>query len=241
MHHHIIRRPDFIHHQENSITTSAIREAVFGLQDGMVSTFGSVTGIAAATGDPKIVLLAGSIIIAVESISMGAGSYLSSKSERQINERKLFEEKTELHEYPEEEEAELLSMFKEDGWPSKLAKEMAATAAKDKKLFLQEMAYRELKVFPDHQESPGTNALVMLISYIVGGFVPLLPYFLLTVPSAIPTSVIASLVGLFLVGAITTKFSKLSWWKAGLEMLFLAGLAGAVGYYIGQISNSILK
>jgi VIT1/CCC1 family predicted Fe2+/Mn2+ transporter len=228
------KNPDFIHHQ-NTLDTSVIREAVFGMEDGMVSTFGAVTGIAASTGDPFTVILAGSVIIAVESISMGVGSYLSSKSQKEMDERKLTEESHELHEYPHEEKEELIEMYVREGWPKKLSREMAEVASQDKKLFLKEMAIHELKVFPDHFESPIKNAVAMLFAYIVGGLIPLLPYLLLPIPNAIPVSVVASLIGLFFLGVGTTRYSKRSWWRAGLEMLTLAALAGAIGYFVGQL------
>ena len=98
--------PEFIHHQKN-ISTSFIREGIFGMEDGLVSTFGAITGIAAATGDQFTIMLSGLVIISVESISMAVGSYLSSKSERSIDERKLSEEKIELKQYPKEEQEEL--------------------------------------------------------------------------------------------------------------------------------------
>lgn len=234
-------RPDFIHHQKKSVNVSIIREAVFGLQDGMVSTFGAITGIAAATNDQFTVILAGAVIIAVESISMGVGSFMSSKSEKEIDERKIHEEKIELLENPEAEKIELEGMFIDDGWPKKLAKSMALEASKNKDLFLKEMAYRELKLIPDNATSPGKNGIAMLFSYIIGGFVPLTVYFILPIKSAIPISIFVTLIGLFLVGVWTTTFSKRKWWRAGFEMLLLAGIAGFVGYYIGQLVDKIIK
>ena len=226
-------RKDFIHHRQN-ISTAVIREGVFGVEDGMVSTFGAITGIAAATGEPFIVLLSGFVIIAVESISMGVGSFLSSKSERAIAERKLHEEKIEVHEEPEHERKEMEQLFVADGWSKKLAKTMADEAAENKKLMLNEMAYRELKIFPDDLESPGRNALVMWLTYIVGGLIPLGAYFFLPVGQAIIVSIPITLLGLFIVGALTTRFSKRNWFVAGAEMLVLASVAGAVGYAVGQ-------
>jgi vacuolar iron transporter family protein len=232
----IHHNPDFIHHQKNSLSVSTIREIVFGMEDGLVSTMGAVTGIAAASQNHFIVLLSGLVIIAVESVSMGVGSYLSTKSEKEIDERKLHEEKHELRTYPVEEREELVGMYVDDGWPRKLAVEMAEVASKNKKLFLQEMAYRELKVFPDKMEQPLHNGLAMGIAYIVGGSIALIPYLLLTdVSRAIIYSVVVTLASLFGLGALTTKFSKRSWWKAGLEMLLLASIAAIFGYTAGQI------
>ena len=232
MYHH--NRKDFIHHQQ-SVSTAIIREAVFGIEDGIVSTFGAITGIAAATHDPFFVLLSGIVIISVESVSMGVGSFLSSKSERAIDERKLEEEKSEVVEHIEHERKEMFGLFVEDGWPKTLAKQMADTAAKDEDLLLREMAYRELKVFPDNLESPKKNAVAMWAAYIVGGIIPLSSYFFLPVQTALAVSIPLTLFALFIVGAITTKFSKRSWVKAGFEMLALASVAGAIGFFVGQL------
>ena len=231
MHPH--KNPDFLHHQ-NMPKIATIREGIFGLEDGLVSTLGSITGIAAATHDPFTILLAGGVIISVESISMAVGSFLSSKSERQIAERKLEEERIELRRYPKYEKKELVEMYITDGWPKKLATEMSEVASKNKELFLQEMAYRELKVFPSDLESPKNNALVMGLTYIVGGFIPLSPYILLSVSQAMTVSIVITFIALFIVGVLTTKYSRRLWWKAGLEMLTLAGLAALIGYLVGQ-------
>ena len=226
--------PDYIHHQKE-ISTTLIREVVFGLEDGMVSTMGAITGIAAGTHNHFTVVLSGLVIIAVESISMSVGSYLSSKSEKEIDERKLHEERIELKEMPEEEEQELVGMYVKDGWSKALAVPMAAEARKNKSLFLQEMAYRELKIIPDRMEQPLRNGVAMGLSYIIGGSIALLPHiFLNNISTATPFSVGVTLIGLFILGAVTTKFSKRPWWKAGFEMLALASAAAGIGYLVGQ-------
>ncbi len=228
------KQKGFIHHQKN-FDSSLIREVVFGMEDGMVSTFGAVVGIAATTSNQFTVILAGSILIGVESLSMAVGSYLSNKSEKEIDERKIEEEKIELREYPSEEKEELLDMFVADGWPKNLATQMSEVASKNKKLFLKEMTYRELKVFPEQKGSPTKNACAMGISYIIGGAIPLAPYFVFPIKMAIPVSIVVTLIGLFLLGVATTHYSKRSWWRSGLEMLFLATAAGGIGYLIGQL------
>lgn len=169
------KRKDFIHHQ-TGVSTSIIREAVFGIEDGIVSTFGAILGIATATHDTYIVLLTGFVIISVESISMGVGSFISSRSERDIEKRKLKEEHIEITEHPKHEKEEMIGLFVHDGWPKKIATQMADVASKNKKLLLKEMAYRELKVFPDQLDSPVKNAFAMWFFYIIGGVVPLSAY-----------------------------------------------------------------
>jgi predicted membrane protein (TIGR00267 family) len=228
--------PHFIHHQKSTPSTAVFREIIFGMEDGMVSTMGAVTGIAAASQNHFMVVLSGIVIIAVESISMAVGSYLSTKSEKEIDERKIQEELVELRDFPAEEQQELKEMYTAVGWPKELAGAMAAAAAKDEKIFLQEMAFRELKIIPENMQHPLKNGIAMGISYIVGGAIPLLPYLLYNNSSqAIPVSVGFTLCALFALGVYTTKFSRRAWWKAGFEMLALASAAGFVGYYVGQM------
>lgn len=232
----IPKRPDFVHHQ-NSKISSNIREIIFGVEDGMVSTLGAITGIAVGTYDHPTVLLAGFVVIAVESISMAVGTYLSNKSTDEINKRKLHEERIEIKQFPELERKELVDMYIEDGWPKKLATEMASIAAKNKSLILQEMAYRELGIIPHDIASPFRDGVFMFFSYIIGGTIPLLAYIFLTVQVAIPISITITLIGLFILGALTTKFTKLSWLKSGLHMFFLASLATLIGYLIGILAK----
>ena len=234
----IEHNPDYIHHQHGT-AGATIREIVFGAEDGMVSTLGSITGIAAATGDPFTVILAGSVIISVESVSMAVGSFLSSKSEREIDERKLAEERHEIEQFPEDERKELEVMYIDDGWPAELAGQMAQAASENKDLMLKEMAYRELQIIPDNLENPLKNGLLMFVSYIIGGLVPISAYFFLPVREAVLVSVGITLVGLFILGAGTTKFSKRSFWKTGFEMVALASVAALIGYGVGQLVDSI--
>lgn len=232
---------NYIHHS-NPGAASMIREIVFGMEDGMVSTLGSITGIAAATQNPFTTVLAGLVIIAVESISMGVGSYLSNKSEKEIDERKIFEEKQEIERQPDEERDELLGMYIKDGWPGALAEKMADFAKTKPEIMLKEMSFRELEVIPESLGNPVRNGIAMMISYVIGGVIPLCTYLFLPVYEAIFPSIVVTLLGLFTLGVVTTRFTKRSWWKAGFEMLILGSMAALIGYAVGQaVDNLWLK
>ena len=225
------------HHRTTSVS-STIREVVFGMQDGMVSTLGAITGIAIGSQDHFTVILSGMVIISVESISMGIGSYLSNRSEYDVNQRRIEEEKEEIAEFPQQEKSELIQMFIRDGWPEEIALEMSDVAAKDPTLMLKEMAYRELLI--THKPSLAfRNSVFMFFSYILGGLLPLLAYFLLPLQSAMTVSVIITLIGLFGIGAYTTKYSKASWLKAGGRVLVLGTVAMGVGFLMGELSHFI--
>ncbi len=232
--------PNYIHHQTGTPRTEIIREVIFGMEDGMVSTMGAITGIAAGTQNHFTVVLAGFVIIAVESISMAVGSYLSNKSEKEIDERKMQEEREELRNFPHEEKKELEEMYMKDGWPKELAPKMAEAASQNHELFLQEMAYRELRIIPDDTSRPLHNGVAMGVSYVIGGSVALVPYFLIkTIAAATPISITLTLIALFILGVATTKYSRRAWWKAGLEMLLLASAAGLVGYLVGHAVDAL--
>ena len=224
---------DYLHHKQSGIVDN-IREIVFGVQDGMVSTLGAVTGVAVGTGNIPTIILAGVAIIAVESVSMAIGSYVSSDSEEKLSRRFLDEERQEINACIECEAMEAKDLFVRDGWPEALASDMAKAAEKNPKLMLKEMAYRELGINP-HREHGGSirNGITMFFAYIVGGSVPLAPYFFLPASVAMPISMPVTLVGLFILGVFVAKYTAQHWFRAGIKLLIFGGIALAVGYLVG--------
>ncbi|MBL7045867.1 MAG: VIT1/CCC1 transporter family protein [Parcubacteria group bacterium] len=229
--------PKYIHHKGRGVVGN-ISQVVFGLQDGMVSTLGAITGVAIGSGEHYIVLLAGVAIISVESVSMGVGEYISSRSEKKVMERILAEEREEIKKYPEEEHSELEDLFVRDGWPKELSKTMANTARENPELMLAEMAYRELNIASSELEHPVRNGAFMFFAYIGGGLIPLLAYFFLPISNAILISVPMTLVALFVLGAGLTKYTKQSWLKNGLHMFVFGGAALAIGLVVGVVMRT---
>ena len=197
---------------------SVLREVVFGSEDGMVSTLGALTGIAVGTSNHFTVVLAGFVIILVESISMAVGAYLSEKSEKEVEQRKLDEERIELREMPDHEREELVEMYERDGWPKDLSSKMAEVASKNEELFLKEMAYRELSIAHGKEEATALRGGVyMFFAYMIGGAIPLVPYIFLPIATAMLVSIVVTFTGLFLLGVATTRFTRRVWWRAGFE------------------------
>lgn len=230
---------EITHHQEGNSNawTDTLREAVFGLEDGIVSTLGALVGIAIGTQDRFVVALSGLVIIAVESLSMAAGSYLSSKSEREVTERYLEEERWEIEHEPERERQELYGYYAARGFTRTEADILVRRVTSDPKLWLEEMAHHELKIIPGEATNPRRNAWVMGLSYIVGGSIPLASYLALPIAQAIPLSISLSVVGLFAMGALITRLTKRIWWKSGLEMVIVSVSAAGIGYIIGSVAQ----
>lgn len=226
--------PDYIHHQKSEFS-SVLKEIIFGIEDGMVSTLGSITGIAIGSGNQKTVILAGIVIISVESISMGIGSYLSNKSEEEMDKRKIKEETEEIHKFPEEEKQELYDMYIKNGWETNLAQQMSIFASKNKDLMLKEMSIHELGLTKEETSISLKGGIYMFFSYILGGLIPLFAYFILPINKAYILSIPLTLIGLFVLGIFTTKFTKEPKTKSGFRMFLLGGTALIIGLLAGRI------
>lgn len=233
---------DYLHHelfhQDKSMKSkllASLREVVFGLEDGVVSTMGAITGIAASTRDPYIVILSGFVIIFVESLSMAAGTFLSSKSEKEVEERMLREEAEEIELHPEAEKQELRFFYKERGFTEDEIEMLVHRVTQDKQLWLEEMAFKELGVIPNKERTPYKDAFFMGTSYVIGGALPLSAYFYLPMSTAIPVSVVSSVVFLFIMGVVKGRLVHTNKLKSGLEMMIVSSAAAGLGFAVGRI------
>lgn len=234
-----------IHHEmnepKNAIqrATHSLREVVFGLEDGIVSTLGAITGIAVGTQNTGIVIVSGLVIIFVESLSMSAGTFLSSKSENEMKERMLAEERYEIQTNPEKEKRELREFYESRGFLPEEVEMLIARVTSDEELWLEEMAYRELGVIPDEEDTAIRDAGFMGISYIAGGTIPLTAYFFLPVAGAMPISIGGAVISLFILGYVKGKLVHTNPFKSGGEMMIVSASAAALGYVVGLIASSI--
>lgn len=218
----------------------SLREIVFGMEDGIVSTAGAVIGIAAGTRDPRVVVFAGIVIIIVEALSMAAGSYLSEKSQREMLGRKIREEEKELEEHPEKEIEELEVMYRERGFNDQEIEILVRRITSDKKLWLEEMMAKELRIGAGELDDGSGGAFYMWMAYSIGGLIPVLPFVALDVTAAIAVAFILSLIGLFGLGYWKAKVAGTNPWRSGLEMLTVSAAAGALGFIVGSILGPML-
>jgi len=227
-------------HNDKSVILSNIREVVFGLEDGMVSTLGAISGIAVGTGSHFAVILSGLVIIAVESISMGLGAFLSNSSEKALDRRKLREERLQITHNPEKEKLELKKFYLKDGWSKELAQAMSDYAGRRPKLLLKEMVNRELKICAS-PTYPFKRGVIMFFAYILGGLIPLASYFFIPLSQAIYFSIGFTLTGLFILGAAVGKLSFGNWLRNAFRMLIVGGLALSIGLIISQLSQRFIN
>src|ERR687896_1269976 len=158
-----------------------IREAVFGAQDGLVSTLAVVSTVAGATSDRYTVLVAGIASGLAGIFSMAAGEYIGSKSQREIFDAQIVDEREEVHERPGEAEAEVAYMFEEDGLPPDRARDVARIMADHPEVLLKTMVEKELNLAVEEPGgSPMQGALVMGAAFGLGSIAPILPHLVIT-------------------------------------------------------------
>lgn len=223
------------HHRWAKKEVAILHEAVFGLEDGMVSTLGALVGIAVGTQNASVVILSGFVLIFVESLSMAAGTFLSSKTDDETEQEQLREELQEIETIPEEEVEELRTIYQEKGFTKKEAELLVKRITSNKKLWLEEMAYHELGIIPRPGAKPTFRALIMGSSYIIGGLIPILPYLLLPLEVGISISIFLTVLALFGVGAGKTRFTGRNWLRSGVEMVMVSLAAAIVGYLVSRI------
>ena len=218
-----------------------IREAVFGAQDGLISTLAVVSTVGAATGEPFPVLVAGLASALAGIFSMSAGEYMSSKSQREIFAAQMVGEREEVAQRPGEAEAEVAFMFEEDGLPPERAAGMASTLAQHPNVLLKTMVEKELGLTGEHSEgSPAQGALVMGVSFGIGSLIPIVPYLFLPVRTAISGSVVATALVLFGIGVLKSRWTHRDWIRSGLEILALGAFAGVAGYLFGGVLPGLI-
>jgi VIT1/CCC1 family predicted Fe2+/Mn2+ transporter len=218
-----------------------IREAIFGAQDGLVSTLAVVSTVAGASADRVPVLIAGIATGLAGVFSMAAGEYMSSRSQRQIFEAQIAGEREEVAERPGEAEAEMAYMLEEDGLPRGEASALAGTIAAHPDVLLKTMVEKELGLTGEHTEgSPFQGAMVMGTSFGLGAVVPVLVYLLLPVQLAIWAAVAASGGVLFGIGVLKSRWTRQAWVRSGLEILLLGAFAGIAGFFFGNMLPTLL-
>ncbi len=226
-------KKQFIHYPHDD---GNIREIIFGAEDGFVSTLGLVLGMATATNDSRIVIIAGVVYVISEAFSMGAGTYLSSKAQKEFYMSELKKEKGEIVKSPEEERQEVREIYKSKGFSGRLLNTIVSRITSKKSLWLRVMMEEELRIFPE-KINPIKDTVVMFIASILSGFVPLLPFLLLLPSQAAIASVFVTLAALFVTGAVKALYVQLDWKRSGLEMLVVGALAAAIGYVVGSVTG----
>ena len=213
--------------------TGWIGDAIYGVNDGLGAVFGIVSGMAGYTGGSEVVLAAGLAGTLASALSMGAGAYLSSKSQREVYESEVAREKAEIEEDPHEEMLELELFYQLKGFSAEESRSMAERLQKEPKQFLRTLVHEELGLNEETFPNPWRSTVSASISTAVGGFIPIIPFFFTVGMPAVIASFIISTVAHFIVGASKALVTTRPWWATGLEMTAVGILEAAITYGLG--------
>lgn len=215
--------------------SGALRAAIFGINDGLVSNLSLIMGVSGAGVDRDVVLLAGIAGLLAGAFSMAAGEYASMRVQREVFERLIHWEAHELATDPEGETKELAGILERRGIPASLAQKTSEAVMENPQVALEVHAKEELGLDPEELGSPWGAAASSFVAFAVGALVPLAPFFFFTGAVVTWTSIVLSLTALFAVGASMTIFTGRAWWLSGGRMLSIGGAAALVTYGVGRL------
>jgi vacuolar iron transporter family protein len=223
-----------------------IRQITFGLNDGIVSIFALLAGI--AWQDPKIIMITLLAAAIAGALSMAAGEFISGKGERDYYNHEIEQERLEIKLCPEIEIEEIRYIYEDKGFTGETLDRIVERITSNTDLWVREMVVSELGVADVDDTKTGIrNSIVIFFAFIFGSLFPTLPYVIfLFIPGVADLSkfIIASVVtvgGLFLAGAMKKFVTGKNWFISGIEMLLVGGFAFGVSYGIGKAIELLIN
>lgn len=222
--------------RHRSVGGNALRAAVLGGNDGLVSNFSLIMGIAGATSGKDEVLLAGMAGLLAGALSMALGEWISVKSSQELSENQIQLELEELETNPEGEERELALIYRSKGIPEEQARSMAKEVMSDQEKSHEILIKEELGINVDELKGSAMEAAVTsFILFAIGAIIPVIPFFFTGGMEAVAISTGLSAIGLFLIGAVITLFTGKSIWFSGFRQVLFGLIAAAITFGIGRL------
>jgi VIT1/CCC1 family predicted Fe2+/Mn2+ transporter len=222
--------------RHRAVGGNALRAAVLGANDGLVSVLSLVMGVAGAHSSNAAILVAGLAGTLAGACAMAMGEWLSVQSARELAQRQIAIERDELRETPEEEQEELSLIYQAKGLQEEEADALAAKLMADKDNVLDTLAREELGIDPaELGGSAWEAAIASFFLFFIGAIAPVAPFVFLSGTVAIFTSLIASGVALFVIGAAITLLTGRGVLYSGLRQLLIGMAAAGVTFGIGRL------
>lgn len=212
-----------------------IRQLVFGSLDGLLVPLGVVSGVAGGTGNVHAVVVAGLAESFAGALSMGAGEFISGRSEAQVQLTEVKKELDEIRENPQYELEEMAKLLEYEGIATEDAHRIATTLARYPESYHRTMVEKDLGIDIDPSTVKIPEALTMSASYIVGSIFPLIAYFFFPIDVALPLSLLLTCIALVIVGVIKGKLANLNLLVSSLEIVVVGGASALGGYLLGTL------
>lgn len=214
---------------------SRIREFVFGIQDGLISTVGLLAGVQGATENSLVVIVTGFTAMFSGAISMAAGSYLSSVAQKEIFDKEITDAEKLAEREPYLAAEGLLRALGEEGLSKEQSYRMVKALIQERNVFMRTFQEKVFGLGSAEINRPIQAASVMGLSFILGAVVPIVPYVFLPGVAAFYLSALLGGLTLFGVGAFKGRLAGQSLFLAGGKFFFIAVSAAGLGYLIGLI------
>jgi predicted membrane protein (TIGR00267 family) len=227
LHHHI--------HFDPHKRASSLSDIILGGQDGLVNVLGILLGIATATGDARVVIVAGLAATFAESISMGAVAYTSTLADADFYESEREREYRHIQEVPRLERNEIREIYADKGFKGELLDKIVDTITANKDVWVAVMMAEEHQLTPVDRRQALRSALVVTIAAIIGSLIPILPFFFLPVGTSMWLAVLIAAVVLFVVGAYKARITIGKPVRSGLEMAVIGTVSAMAGYAVGAL------
>lgn len=214
----------------------SVREVVFGVQDGILTTLGIITGVGVAEGARSAVFISGFLALLAGALSMAVGEYLGGKSEREVVRAAIEKEKKEMADDPQGEFAEQVAYYKLKGFSADEAQMIVSRLAQHPDIYLYEMIRDEFGIDPRSAVEGGLRGpIAMGSSYAVGALIPILAFMLpLSIAVASMVSLAFAVVGLFVVGYYAGTLSNRNPFAKGFEIVLFGLVVFALSYLAGH-------
>jgi predicted membrane protein (TIGR00267 family) len=232
-----VPRAELIHHElyDPHREESSISDVILGGQDGLVNVLGVVLGVAAASDEVRMVLVAGLAATFAESVSMAAVAYTSTLARADLYESERAREYRHVDHTPILEREEVKEIYRRKGFEGEFLEQLVDTITANKDVWVAVMMAEEHKVAPVSRGGALRSSLVVGLSSIVGSLIPLLPFFFFSRELGILASIAISAIVLFAVGAYKATRTVGRPAKSGFEMMAIGIASAMVGYAVGLL------
>lgn len=217
-------------------TKDVVRDFVFGMQDGLISNLGLVLGVWQGGGGKFAIVLAGLASMFAGAFSMSTASYLSAKSQREVYEQEIKVTKELLKRNPKSCLVDMQLILKDEGFDKKEIEIICKHFMKhDRSTFMKNYIQKKLGLSEERFDFPLKNALTMFFSFLFGSLFPIVPFMLWENGTAATVAIIVTILALFFVGWAKTRYTRLNWFRSGIEIVLIGVGAGIIGYVIGTV------
>ncbi len=226
---------DHHNHTDPHKQASAISDIILGGQDGLVNVLGIILGVAAATGDAYIVLVAGLAATFAESVSMGAVAYTSTVADADYYESEREREYRHIKEVPNLEKEEIRSIYANKGFNGEMLNKIIDTITANQDVWVAVMMAEEHQLQPVNRKHALRSAIIVGVAAVIGSLIPLIPFMFVPISAAMVISISLSAFVLFTVGVVKARMTVGHPGKSGIEMAAIGITSALVGYAVGVL------